>query len=196
MQRAPSPSETRKLQQEWDRRLAAEGLGVLGGGGHWTFPGANAWGPAFVLYRPRDEDSLEAAGWDAEFASLADDPRATLFQHFGQAANELPGNYRGRRLILAFSECGYEQKAADACGVSRWRVRHAVKRFCADHGFDFGALFRAERRRLGQGHEIPALRDTRDDRHPPVSTPGPSIRARQHAPYVGAKQRVRSRVAS
>ena len=165
--RPPTPQEARKLRAEWERRLTREGLGAIGGRGHWTFPAATAKGAGFYQLKScgqsrmmlgndgrtgqgRDHVSdnsftIEARAFHRDQSlSLADSPTAVLFRRLSHMAHGLPDGYRGRRLIIAFAESGCMRSAARFCRVNHFRVRRALKRFCAEYGFEFRAFFRSQ----------------------------------------------------
>ena len=73
--------------------------------------------------------------------NVADHPTAVIWQRFGQAANALPKNYRGRRALIALADTGFVSRAAKLGGVTRHQLDDVIlPKFCREFGIDRSTL--------------------------------------------------------
>jgi hypothetical protein len=136
--------QLKRLQTQWNNRLASEGLGILGDAHHWTFPGITAKGAGFTSLtqindgEPFDathlfeSDALAAHG----HAAVAETTHATFWRKFSQAAHALRDHDQAKPFLVVLGECGYVKHAAQKTNTPISQARHWLNGFCADHGFD------------------------------------------------------------
>lgn len=138
MKRPPEP-----LRREWDRRLSAEGLGVLGDDRHWTLPGVTAKGVGFVSLSSLDSGGspMDASGlFEADnmrafgkVTPVASTPVAVFFRKFSAAVAKLADDHPYRPLLMVYAETGYIVDAARAARMDRHRASRILHRFAVQH---------------------------------------------------------------
>jgi hypothetical protein len=136
--------QLKRLQTQWNNRLASEGLGILGDAHHWTFPGITANGVGFTSLQQTnngepfdathlfESDALATHG----HAAVAETTHATFWRKFSHAAHALRDHDQAKPFLVALGDCGYIKHAAKQANVTMIQARHWLNGFCADHGFD------------------------------------------------------------